>query len=101
MLLHRFLRENQGCLLVPCLRHVIFEDIALMVDRPSEAAHLPINLHEHLAQVPTPMAGFQTLDPPFPDLGCERRAEPMPPETNRLMAHIDAALVQQVFDVSE
>lgn len=45
--------------------------------------------------------GAGHLDAPLPDLGCERRSEPMPPETNRLVAHVDAAFVQQILDVSE
>ena len=38
---------------------------------------------------------------PFPDLRCEHRAEPVPPEPYRLMADIDTALEQQVLDLAQ
>jgi hypothetical protein len=41
------------------------------------------------------------LDPVPPDLGGEDRPEPVPPKPDRLMGNVDAALVQQVFDVPE
>ena len=37
----------------------------------------------------------------MPDLRGEHRAEPVPPEADRLVAHVDAALVEQVLDVPE
>jgi hypothetical protein len=33
------------------------------------------------------------------NLGCENRPEPVPPEPQCFMRHVDAALVQQVLDV--
>ena len=38
---------------------------------------------------------------PFSDLRGEHRAEPVPPKTHRLLADIDTALEQQVFDLTE
>jgi len=38
---------------------------------------------------------------PFPDLCGEQRAEPVPPEPYRLVADIDTALEQQVFDLAQ
>ena len=35
------------------------------------------------------------------ELRGEQWAEPVPPEPNRLMADIDATLVQQIFDISK
>jgi hypothetical protein len=60
---------------------------------------LAIDLHEHLVQVPTSSVELDALDPALPNLGCKHRAEPMPPEPDRLMAHVDAALVEQILDV--
>ncbi len=37
----------------------------------------------------------------FRDLGCEHRAGPVSPDTNRFVADINASFVQQVFDVPE
>ena len=39
------------------------------------------------------------IDPLPPDLRREYRAEPVPPETDGFMTDVDAALVQQIFDV--
>src|SRR5579863_859383 len=36
-----------------------------------------------------------------PNIGCEHRAKPVPPEPYRLVADIDAALEQQVLDVAQ
>ena len=41
------------------------------------------------------------LNAPFSDLRCKHRAEPVPPKTHRLVADIDTALEQQVFDLTE
>jgi len=62
---------------------------------------LATDLYDYLVEVPPPVAGFHALDPAIADLGGEHRAKPMPPETDRLVADINAALVQQVLDVSK
>lgn len=61
-----------------------------------------IDPHKNLIQVPAPlnpvlMTGRSLL----PDLGCENGPEPVPPETNGLMADVDATLMQQVFNLSQ
>ena len=38
---------------------------------------------------------------PFPDLRGEHRTEPVPPEANRPVANVDAALEQQALDLTE
>ena len=42
-----------------------------------------------------------TMNASFPDLAGEYRTEPVPPETHRLMADIDAALKQQIFNLPQ
>jgi hypothetical protein len=39
------------------------------------------------------------MNPPLPDLRCEYRTEPVPPETDCHVADIDATLIQQIFDL--
>jgi hypothetical protein len=41
------------------------------------------------------------MNAPFTDLCGEHRAEPVPPETHGLVADVDAALGQQVFDLPQ
>jgi hypothetical protein len=45
-------------------------------------AYLPSGV---VIQIPTPAAELHTSDAPFLDLGCEHRAEPMPPLKKRFM----------------
>ena len=72
-----------------------------MIDGAPQVVTLAIDLHEDLVEMPTPVAGFHALDPALPDLRSEHRPEPMPPKSDRLVANVDAPLVQQVFDVPE
>jgi len=62
---------------------------------------LTIDIHEHLVQVPAPLRVAPVLDTPLPDLGSEHRTEPVPPEPHRLMADVDAALEQQILDLTQ
>ena len=41
------------------------------------------------------------MNAPFSDLRCEPRTEPVPPGANRFMADIDAAFVEQIFDLPQ
>jgi len=62
---------------------------------------LAVDLHEHLVQMPAPVRIRPLMNAPFTDLCGEHRAEPVPPETHGLVADIDAALGQQVFDLPQ
>lgn len=60
------------------------------------------DLHEHLVQMPSPLRpGAQTLGAFLANFGCEYRAEPVPPESHRLVTDIDAALVQEIFHIPQ
>ena len=48
-----------------------------------------------------PVARPNALNPALPDLGCEHRTKPMPPVSDRLVADLNAALVQQIFNIPE
>jgi len=39
------------------------------------------------------------MNAPLPDLRCEHRTEPVPPETHCFVANIDATFKQQIFDL--
>jgi len=45
--------------------------------------------------------GPHALNPLAADLAGEHRAEPVPPQPNRLMADVDAALEQKILDVAQ
>src|SRR4051794_29661312 len=60
------------------------------------------DLHVHLVEVPAPLAKAAHPAHPLPaDVACEQRAEAIPPIAHRLVADLNAALSQQVFDVPE
>jgi len=57
---------------------------------------------EDFVQMPLPLrASPHRFGPTFPDLVREVRSEPVDPKADTLVADIDAALMQQVFDVSK
>ena len=58
------------------------------------------DLHESLVQVPAPVRIRTVMFPPIPDIRGEHRAEPVSPETRRLVADVDAALKQQILDLA-
>jgi hypothetical protein len=63
---------------------------------------LAVDLHEHLIQMPAPLVAIaHRLHPPATDLGSEQLAKSVPPKPHRLMADVDATLVQQILDVAQ
>ncbi|MFT7573510.1 MAG: hypothetical protein ACI9JL_004574 [Paracoccaceae bacterium] len=40
-------------------------------------------------------------NPSFPDYHCKHWIDPVPPETHRLVADVDAAFKQQVLDLTQ
>src|SRR5271169_5562095 len=73
-----------------------------MIDGAPKIAELAVDLHKHLVQVPAPLRiAAHVRDASLTNLGGEHWAKPVPPETDRLMADIDAALGQEIFDVAQ
>lgn len=60
------------------------------------------DLHENLVQMPLQLRKQSHPRRPLAsEIGREHRANPVPPEQDRLVADVDAALLQQVLDVSQ
>ena len=73
-----------------------------MVDRAPEIHHLAVELHVHLVEVPAPLAKpTHPRHPLAPDVACQHRTKSVPPVPNGLVAYVDAALEQQVFNVPQ
>ena len=71
-----------------------------MINSPPEIVRLAVDLHEDLIQVPLPIRIYtHPACPLSADLGCEHRAEPIPPKPDCLMADFDAKLVQKILHV--
>src|SRR5271166_5424095 len=99
VLLHDSLEKLQRCSLVPSCRDHSLQDFAFVVDGAPEMAELAIDLHKHLIQMPAPLRiAAHMRDASLADLGGEHRAEPIPPEPDRLVADVYPALRQQILD---
>jgi len=73
-----------------------------MIDAAPEVVPLAVDADEHLVEMPAPLRKVaHGLDSLPADLASEHGAEPVPPKPDRLMANIDSALGQQIFDLTE
>ncbi len=70
-----------------------------MINRTPEEMRLTIDPDEYLVHVPAPLRITAMMNTSFPDLSSEFRTEPVPPIPNRLVADIDAALEEKIFDL--
>ena len=66
---------------------------------PPKIVCVAVDLYEHLVQVPPSSAGFDAFDPAFSYLRREHWTETMPPKSHSFVTDIDAALVQQIFNI--
>jgi hypothetical protein len=99
---HCFPKEFHRCLAVAALRDIAFQHFAFVIYGALQVVRFTVDLHKHLIQMPLPIRMSTKLLTPFlSDFSCKQWAEPVPPEANRLMADIDPAFVQQIFDVPE
>ena len=65
---------------------------------------IPIDLHEHLVQVPLPVRkGSHLADPAnFPcEFQRQKWAKSVPPKSNRFVADVDTAFVQKILHISK
>ena len=73
-----------------------------MINGTPKIMPLAIDLHKNFVQMPPPVRiCTHPADPVSPDLSSKHRAKSIPTVPNRFVANVDAALVQQVHDVSE
>ena len=73
-----------------------------MINGALQIDHLAVELHLHFVEVPFPMSKPAHSAYPLPTNICSKhRNEPVPPEPHRFVAHVDAPLEQQVFDIPQ
>ena len=71
-----------------------------MINRPPEVVRLTVDLLVHLVEMPTPAAHLtQPIRSLSADFGSEQWTEPVPPVAYRLVADLDATLMEEVLDV--
>jgi hypothetical protein len=64
--------------------------------------HLAVYLHQHLIQTPLPMCSRpHSINPSAADLSGKHRAKSVPPKPNRLMANVNAAFMQKIFNIPQ
>jgi len=74
---------------------------AFVINGTSQVVRLAVNLHEHFIQVPLPIGVCAGAGYVFCGFLQQKSAQIGPPESNRFMADVDAALVQQVLNIPE
>lgn len=71
-----------------------------MVDCAPKVVCLPVDLHEHLIDVPPPLGvALHPADPPASYVGREHGTETVPLKPHRLVTDVDSALRQEILDV--
>ena len=73
-----------------------------MIRGPPKVVRFTVNLYENLVQMRLPVRiGTHPADPVSPDFGGKQRPKPVPPKSNCLMADVDPALMQKVFNITK
>lgn len=101
VLTHCFSEEFQRGFLVAALGNIAFQHLTLVINSTPEVVPLAADFDEDFVQVPPSATGFQALNPPLLDLGCEHWPEPLPSKSDSFVADIDPAFMQQVLDIAE
>nr|WP_233348652.1 hypothetical protein [Henriciella algicola] len=98
--LHRFSEKPQGPCFIASFRDLAFQHVALMVESPSKIVGLSADLHQDLVEVPLPLTDFpHIVRTANADLAGKHRAQAINPEPHALVADINSALMEQVFDI--
>ena len=99
---HGFSHEFQCGSLVPNFRNEGLQNFALMVNGTPQIVSLPTDLYKDFVQVPLPLRrlshSFRTT---LPYLLGKVSAKAVHPVTNRFMADIDAAFMEQIFNIPQ
>ena len=101
MRLHRALQKLQRCPAIPPSRGKDLKHLTFVVDSAPWIMSLVVDADKHLIKVPAPVRPVESVYAPLPDLTGKHRAEPVPPETHRLVRDVDAAFEQNVFDLAQ
>lgn len=94
---HCFPEDFQGCFLVGGLGCKPLGHLNLLIHGSPEAAHLAIDSHGFLVQMPTPATGSHAFSPALPHLGCKHRIKMVTPTPDRLVAHVNPPFMRRVF----
>jgi hypothetical protein len=95
---HRFTQKPQRSVAVPLLRNIRLQNLALVVNCSPEIVGFAVDPDENLIQMPAPMRPIPvSRNALLPDLRCEHRSEPIPPNPDGFVADVDPAFVEQIL----
>ncbi len=98
--LHQFLEGFQCCSFFSAFGKNGFHYFAFGINSPLEIVVIAIRLHENLVCLPFLFgASAQLLNTLPSDLSNRHRAKPVPLIPDSFVAHVDASLVPQTFDI--
>jgi hypothetical protein len=90
MALQGLLQKRQSSSFIPLSRHVALENLTFVVDCAPQVMLLPVDLHEHLVEVPAPVTDpAHRLHPLASHIGRKHRSEPVPPKPHGLVVNVD------------
>ena len=72
-----------------------------MINGPPEVMSNAIDRDENLIKVPSPVRVAIAFHAPLSDRLRKERTGPVPPKPHRFMRYVDAAFVEQIFDIPE
>jgi hypothetical protein len=90
MALQGLLQKRQSSGFIPLSRHVALENLTFVIDGAPKEMLLPVDLHEHLIEVPAPVTDpAHRLHPLASDIGRKHWSEPVPPKPHGLVVNVD------------
>ncbi len=98
--LRQCLEEFQRCSFVSAFGDNGFHHLTFLINSTPKIVPLAIHLHKNLIHVPLPFEVCSHLPNTLSsDFSSKYRAKPVPPISDSFVPHVDASLVQQVFDI--
>ena len=95
-----FSEEFQCRFAIPALGDIAFKHLTFMINGPPQVVSLAVDRQKNFVQMPIRMR--TELLNPFPaDFSRKHRDKSVPPKPDRLMADLDTAFVQQIFDITK
>ena len=86
----------------PALGNVTFQYLTFVINSPPSVMLLVVGLHENLVNLPSPVrVRTHPAEPVSPDLSIKHRAKSIPTVPHRFVTDVDAALVQEIFDIPQ
>ena len=97
----RTLKELKRSPAIPPFRDNTLYHFAFVIHSAPSRMGLPVDPDTHLIKMPAPQRIASMMNTACPDLRGTQWANAVPPVPHGLMAEVDAALTQEIFDLSQ